>query len=104
MSQSGNGSIRCPIGFFHIHCPVMIFLRTRGDIAEVQTGEGKLCLSVGIGRTSKFAGTRLMEKADRKTAWQFLENLLRAMPYRIKTVLIDNRIQFAERPRIRNTP
>jgi hypothetical protein len=32
-----------PIGFFHI------------DIAEVQTGEGKLYLYVGIDRTSKFA-------------------------------------------------
>lgn len=50
---------RYPIGFFHI------------DIAEVQTAEGKLYLFVGIDRTSKFAVTQLVEKADRKTAWEF---------------------------------
>jgi len=44
---------RYPIGFFHI------------DIAEVQTAEGKLYLFVGIDRTSKFAVTRLVDKADR---------------------------------------
>ena len=55
---------RYPIGFFHI------------DIAEVQTAEGKLYLFVGIDRTSKFAVTQLVEKADRKTAWEFLEQAL----------------------------
>ncbi len=52
---------RYPIGFFHI------------DIAEVQTTEGKLYLFVGIDRTSKFAVTQLVDKADRKTAWEFLQ-------------------------------
>jgi hypothetical protein len=64
---------RYPIGFFHI------------DIAEVQTVEGKLYLFVGIDRTSKFAVTQLVDKADRKTAWEFLELLLKAVPYRIHT-------------------
>jgi len=91
-------------GFFHI------------DIAEVQTVEGKLYLFVGIDRTSKFATTQLVEKADRKTAREFLEHLLKAVPYRIHTILppfhglqanhcraMDNGIQFAEQPRNRNT-
>ena len=82
---------RYPIGYFHI------------DIAEVQTAEGKLYLFVGIDRTSKFAVTRLVEKADRKTAWEFLEHLLKTVPYRIHTILTDNGIQFAEQPRNRNT-
>jgi hypothetical protein len=43
---------RYPIGFFHI------------DIAEVQTAEGKLYLFVGIDRTSKFAVTQLVDKAE----------------------------------------
>ena len=51
---------RYPIGFFHI------------DIAEVQSAEGKLHLFVGIDRTSKFAVTELVEKADRRTAWEHL--------------------------------
>jgi len=81
---------RYPIGFFHI------------DIAEVQTAEGKLYLFVGIDRTSKFAVTQLVDKADRRTAWEFLEDRLKAVPYRIHTILTDNGIQFAEQPRNRN--
>jgi len=82
---------RYPIGFFHM------------DIAEVQTAEGKLYLFVAIDRTSKFAVSQLVEKADRRTAWEFLEHLLEAVPYRIHTILTDNGIQFAEQPRNRNT-
>ena len=73
------------------------------DIAEVQTAEGKLYLFVGIDRTSKFAVTQLVDKADRRTAWEFLEHLLKAVPYRIHIILTDNGIQFAEQPRNRNT-
>ncbi|MDF2640567.1 MAG: transposase [Novosphingobium lindaniclasticum] len=69
---------RYPIGFFHI------------DIAEVQTAEGKLYLFVGIDRTGKFAVTQLVDKADRRTAWEFLGYLLKAVPYRIHTILRDN--------------
>jgi transposase InsO family protein len=82
---------RYPIGFFHM------------DIAEVRTAEGKLYLFVAIDRTSKFAVTPLVDKADRRTAWEFLEHLLKAVPYRIHTILTDNGIQFAEQPRNRNT-
>ncbi len=82
---------RYPIGFFHI------------DIAELRTAEGKLYLFVAIDRTSKFAVAQLVDKANRKTAWEFLELLLEAVPYRIHTILTDNGIQFAEQPRNRNT-
>lgn len=81
----------CPIVFFHI------------DIAEVQTAEGKLYLFVGIDRTSKFATTQLVDKADRKTAWALLEHLRKAIPFRIHTILTDNGIQFAEQSRNGNT-
>ena len=79
------------IGYFHI------------DIAEVRTEEGKLFLFVAINRPSKFAVTQLVEKANRKTARDFLERLLEAVPYRIHTILSDNGIQFTEQPRNRNT-
>lgn len=69
---------RYPIGFFHI------------DLAEVQTAEGKLYLFVGIDRTSKFAVTQLVDKADGRTAWESLEHLLKAVPYRIDTILTDD--------------
>mmetsp|Transcript_29206 Transcript_29206/g.56494 ORF Transcript_29206/g.56494 Transcript_29206/m.56494 type:complete len:265 (-) Transcript_29206:675-1469(-) len=70
---------RDPIGFYHI------------DIAEVRTEEGKLYLFVGIDRTSKFAVAQLVEKANRKTAWAFLEHLLEAAPYKIHTILPPSR-------------
>ncbi|KPN62425.1 Integrase core domain-containing protein [Aliiroseovarius crassostreae] len=69
---------RYPIGYFHI------------DIAEVRTEEGKFYLFVAIDRTSKFAVAQLVEKANRKTAWEFLEHLLEAVPYKIHTILTDN--------------
>jgi hypothetical protein len=71
--------------------------------AEVRTGEGKLYLFVAIDRTSKFAVARLHEEATRPTACQFLQELLKVVPYRIHTLLTDNGIQFAEQPRNRNT-
>lgn len=67
-----------PIGYFHI------------DIAEVRTEEGKLYLFVAIDRTSKFAFARLVEKANRKTASAFLVALIKAVPYKIQTILTDN--------------
>jgi len=95
---------RYPIGFFRI------------DIAEVQTAEGKLSLFVGIARTSKVAVTQLVDKADRKTAWDFLQHMLEAVPYQVHSILTDRAIgtpsvretmaraiQFAEQPRSRNT-
>ena len=80
-----------------------MFTCMRGDIAEVRTEEGKLYLFVAIDRTSKFAVAQLVEKANRKTAWEFLEHLLEVVPYKIHTILTDNGIQFAEQPRNRNS-
>lgn len=80
-----------------------MFTCMRGDIAEVRTEEGKLYLFVEIDRTSKFAVAQLVEKANRKTAWEFLEHLLEVVPYKIHTILTDNGIQFAEQPRNRNS-
>ena len=81
-----------PIGFFHI------------DIAEVRTEEGKLYLFVAIDRTSKIAFARLERVANELTATAFLEALIEAIPYKIHTVLTDNRIQFAYLPKNRNGP
>ena len=76
-----------PIGYFHV------------DIAEVQTGEGKLYLFVAIDRTSKFAYVELHEKAGKMAAAQFLRNLIALLPYSIHTVLTDNGIQFTNHER-----
>ena len=81
-----------PIGFFHV------------DIAEVQTAQGKLYLFVAIDRTSKFAVTRLVDKANTQTARAFLEALVAAVPYEVEIVLTDNGIQFADLPKNRSGP
>jgi transposase InsO family protein len=79
-----------PIGFFHI------------DIAEVRTEEGKLYLFVAIDRTSKIAFARLFERSNTAAARAFLEQLVEAIPYKIKVVLTDNGIQFADLPKNRS--
>jgi hypothetical protein len=78
--EDGKGIKRksYPIGYFHI------------DIAEVRTAQGRLYLLVAIDRTSKFAFTELHEKATRRVAADFLLNLIKAVPYKIHTVLTDN--------------
>lgn len=83
---------RYPIGYFHI------------DIAEVRTGEGKLYLFVAIDRTSKLAFAQLHPTANVKTAVNFLAALIKAVPYRIHTVLTDNGIQFGDSIQHRSGP
>lgn len=83
---------RYPIGYFHI------------DIAELHTAEGKLHLYVAIDRTSKFAFVQLVDKANRRTASDFLEALIEAVPYKINIVLTDNGIQFTFPPRYSDGP
>lgn len=73
-----------PIGYFHI------------DLAELRTAEGRLYLFVAIDRTSKFAFVELHEKATTRTAGDFLRALVRAVSYKIHTVLTDNGIHFTD--------
>lgn len=63
----------------------------------MQTAQGKLYLFVAIDRTSKFAFTELHTKASKMAAAEFMRNLVKAVPYRIHTVLTDNGIQFTNR-------
>src|SRR5260221_6299051 len=81
-----------PIGYFHI------------DIAEVQTAEGKLYLYVAIDRTSKFAFVQVVRNTGRTSASAFLAALIKAVPYKIHTVLTDNGIQFTFPPRYADGP
>ena len=85
---------------------------TRGDIAEVQTAEGKLYLIVAINRTFKFAFVELHQNAGKMAAAEFLRNLIAAVPYKLHIVLhpshglpanreraTDNGIQFTNHDR-----
>lgn len=77
---------RYPLGYLHI------------DITETRTAEGKAYLFVAIDRTSKFVHAGLCTQATRKTAVDFLQSTLKALPYRVHTVLTDNGIQFTKKP------
>jgi len=56
----------------------------------------RLYLFVAIDRTSKFAFTELHGKATRRVAADFLLNLIKAVPYKIHTVLTDNGTHFTD--------
>lgn len=71
-----------PIGYFHI------------DIAEDRSEQGKLHMFVAIDRTPKFAFVELHETATTAVSREFLLRLIRAVPYKIHTVLTANDIQF----------
>ncbi len=79
-----------PLGYFHI------------DIAEVHTAQGRLYLLVAIDRTTKFAFVELHEKATRRIAGDFLRALIKAVPYRIHTVLTDNGTHFTSPGNVRS--
>lgn len=76
---------RYPLGYLHI------------DITEVHTAEGRAYLFVAIDRTSKFVYAELHTQMMRKDAVDFLEGTLKALPYKVHTVLTDNGIQFARK-------
>lgn len=67
-----------PIGYFHMR------------LAEVHTKQGKLYMFVAIDRTSKFAFVELHENSRTATSRDFLLRLIKAVPYKIHTVLTDN--------------
>ena len=71
-----------PIGYFHM------------DVAEARTEEGKLYLFVAIDRTSKLTFVQLHNRQTVKVAVQFLKDLIKAIPYKIHTLLTDNGRQF----------
>jgi transposase InsO family protein len=75
------------IGYFHI------------DIAELRYEGGKAYLFVAVDRTSKLVFARIYRKATKLVAAGFLKALLRAVPYRIHTVLTDNGVQFIQHDR-----
>ena len=59
---------------------------------------------MAIDRTSKFAYAELHAKANRWIATDFLKAVIKAVPYKIHTVLTDNGIQFTDPPKNRLGP
>ena len=71
------------IGFFHI------------DVCEVRTkNDGKAYIFVAIDRTSKFSFVELNRDKKAVRAETFVQNLIKAVPYKISKILTDNGIEF----------
>ena len=75
---------------------------TRDRPFSLSTGRAFLPLSAL--RTSKFAFARLEDAATVHSASTFLNALIQAVPYKIRTVLTDNGVQFCDQPSRRNGP
>ena len=73
------------IGYLHI------------DIAEVRTEDDKLYMFVAIDRTFKFTYVELRPHMTKMIAAEFLCQTLKALPYKIHTILTDNGIQLTIR-------
>ena len=60
----------------------------------MRTKAGKLHMFVGIDRTSKFAFVELHPEATRRIAAEFLGRLIKAIPYKVHTILTDNVLRW----------
>ena len=60
----------------------------------MRTEQDRLYLLVAIDRTSKFAFVELHEKVTTGIAGDFLRALIKAVPYKVHTVLTDHGIHF----------
>jgi len=70
----------------------------------VRTQEEKLFLFGAINRTSKFAYGKFHDKAISQIVSGFLRSLIKAVPYKIHTVLTNNGAQFYDLPKNRLGP
>jgi transposase-like protein len=77
------------IGFVHV------------DACELRLTEGKRHLFLAIDRVTKFTYVEFHERSNMATGAAFLRSALAAFPYKLRVVLTDNGIAFADAPRNR---
>ncbi len=77
------------IGFVHI------------DACELRLAEGKLHMFLAIDRLTKFTYVEFHERSTMAIGAAFFRSALAAFPYKIRIVLTDNGIAFADAPRHR---
>ena len=70
------------IGFVHV------------DITTLHIGKAKYYLFVDICRVTKYAYAEIFERMTTDDALAFLDNLVKACPFKIHTILTDNGSQF----------
>lgn len=80
------------IGFVHI------------DACELRLADGKLHMFLAIDRVTKFTYVEFHDRSTMAIGAAFLRGALAAFPYRLRAVLTDNGIAFADAPRHRSGP
>lgn len=73
-----------PTGCFHI------------DVVKVRGAQGKPYLFTAFDRTSRFAYAELHERITSSVAGEFLQGLIRAVPYKVHIVLTDYSTEFTD--------
>jgi hypothetical protein len=63
------------------------------SLTELRTAEGRLYLYAASDRSSRFTFTQVVEDPDELSAAGFLDALVAAVPYKIRTALTSNRVQ-----------
>lgn len=79
------------IGYVHI------------DSAELRHADGKLIMFLAIDRVSKFTYVEFHDRAGKMAGSAFLRAVVEVFPYKIHTVLTDNGMAFADRPKYRDS-
>ena len=77
------------IGYVHI------------DVCELRLAQGKLFMFLAIDRVSKFVHVDFLDANTKANGAAFLRQVVEVFPYRIHTVLTDNRMAFADLPKNR---
>ena len=93
IEASGRGKFApTEIGYVHI------------DIAELRLAQGKLNMFLAIDRVSKFSYVKFRDDMGKMNGADFLRGVINAFPYKIRSVLTDNGMAFADLPKNRNKP
>ena len=66
------------------------------DITEIATDEGARFLFVAIDRAGKQTFTKLYDEATTQNAQDFLETIIKGVPYEVHTIITDGNVRFAD--------
>ena len=69
------------------------------DSAELRLAEGKLNMFLAIDLVSKFTYVEFRDDMGKMNGADFLRGVIKAFPYKIRTVLTDNGMAFADLPK-----
>ena len=85
-----GGNAPSPVEIGHVHIA----------LGELRQADGATIMFVALDRVSKFAFVAFQDSAGERQGSAFLGSVLKAFPYRVRTVLTDNSIAFTDRTKV----